>query len=351
MPLTFASLKSQRFRWCFGGMQILRRHWRELMPWTRDPENHLSLAQRWDYLIGSLQWLNDLVYLGFSIVLLTTGTLLLTKRHVGIRPLLGAVVLLPVALVGSGLLRAVWALRVRTGIGMRRALRAFANWLSLSWTVSLACLQGLLRTKGAFLRTPKTADRRTVLGAIWAARSETLLALALWCTGVAVGLHGRGATPFVVGLFAYQGAAYATSPYMSWLNSRSRLSDELERRRRSERSREERIVTGVRVAGGVAGVAGLVALVAVMLLGGSHPGTPRDPFKVQQQAPAPQVGGPVPGATTPTPTSTPSPSPSPSPTTSPTSSPTASPTTSPTSSPTASPSGSPSPSPSQSASP
>ena len=28
MPLTFEALKGQRFRWCFGGIQILRRHWR-----------------------------------------------------------------------------------------------------------------------------------------------------------------------------------------------------------------------------------------------------------------------------------------------------------------------------------
>jgi cellulose synthase/poly-beta-1,6-N-acetylglucosamine synthase-like glycosyltransferase len=39
MPLTFAALKSQRFRWCFGGMQILRKHWRELRPWDRHPGN------------------------------------------------------------------------------------------------------------------------------------------------------------------------------------------------------------------------------------------------------------------------------------------------------------------------
>jgi len=48
MPLTFASPKSQRFRWCFGGMQILRMHRRDLMPWNRDPGNRLTTAQRID---------------------------------------------------------------------------------------------------------------------------------------------------------------------------------------------------------------------------------------------------------------------------------------------------------------
>jgi hypothetical protein len=32
MPLTFEALKGQRYRWCFGGIQILRMHWRSMMP-------------------------------------------------------------------------------------------------------------------------------------------------------------------------------------------------------------------------------------------------------------------------------------------------------------------------------
>src|SRR3954454_17330035 len=73
MPLTFATLKSQRFRWCFGGMQILRMHRRDLMPWTRDRDNHLSLSQRVDYLVGNLQWTNDLVYVCFTVALLASA--------------------------------------------------------------------------------------------------------------------------------------------------------------------------------------------------------------------------------------------------------------------------------------
>src|SRR5436190_6920320 len=167
MPLTFASLKSQRFRWCFGGMQILRRHWRELMPWDRDPDNGLTTGQRLDYLLSGLQWFNDLVNLAFTVVLLTMGAVFLSGGHVGLRPLEGAVVLLPVAIIASGLLRAIWALRRRTGISRRRALLAFANWLSLSWTVSLACLQGLLRAAGVFMRTPKTSAGHRLLSALW----------------------------------------------------------------------------------------------------------------------------------------------------------------------------------------
>jgi hypothetical protein len=169
-------------------MQILRQHWKSLMPWDRSPDNHLSIVQRLDYLIGGVQWLNDFVLLYFTIVLLTILGLLLSGHSVAIRPLIGPTVLLPGALLVSGLLRAVWALRQRTHISYRRAFLAFVNWLSLSWTVALACIQGLLRREGVFLRTPKTESHDKLSAALLAARAETLIWLLLWGSAVALGL-------------------------------------------------------------------------------------------------------------------------------------------------------------------
>jgi len=34
IPFTFEGLKKQRFRWCFGGIQILKKHWLSLLPWS-----------------------------------------------------------------------------------------------------------------------------------------------------------------------------------------------------------------------------------------------------------------------------------------------------------------------------
>jgi cellulose synthase/poly-beta-1,6-N-acetylglucosamine synthase-like glycosyltransferase len=337
MPLTFATFKSQRFRWCFGGMQILRKHWRDLMPWTRGPENRLTTGQRVDYLFGSIQWLNDLIYLGFSIVLLSTATLLVTKGEVGIRPLLGAVVLLPSALIASGLFRAMWALRRRTGIGLARALRAFANWLSVSWTVALACVQGLIRRKGVFMRTPKVSEKRNLWSAFWSARAETVLAGLLWAAGVVVALRGKG-TPFVFALFGWQGAVYATSPYMSWLNTRAELTDDLERRRRTEIMRERVGPRLALLAGTVSAAVAAMILAVILIFGGSNPGNPKNPFTVPHRQPGDQgpledlLGGGVGSEPSPAPTESPSPtsSPGPSPTESPSPSPEPSPTPTPT---------------------
>jgi glycosyltransferase involved in cell wall biosynthesis len=304
MPLTFAALKSQRFRWCFGGMQILRKHWRELLPWDRHPGNRLSFGQRMDYLLGGLQWLNDLVYLGFTVVLLATAALLTTTGQAGLRPLLGVAVLLPVALITSGLVRALWALRRRTGIGLRRALLAFVNWLSLSWTVALACVQGLVRSRGVFLRTPKQAEGHRLANALWAARAETLLAAALWgAAGLLAGWRRPG--PLLLGLLAWQGVVYASAPFMAWMNLHTKLSAQLERRRRTERLRERAAQLGPYV-GAAAGLAAAAALAAVFFIGGSQPAPQRpSPFALpnrgQSGSPIASLIGGAPATTSPTP--------------------------------------------------
>ena len=286
MPLSFSSLKSQRFRWCFGGMQILRRHWKSLMPWSHEPGNQLTLGQRADYLIGGLQWTNDLILLGFTVVLTVVAALLLSGSSVAIRPLIGPTILLPAALLAVGLLRAVWALRNRTRISYVRACFAFINWLSLSWTVALACVQGLIRREGVFMRTPKTEDDRSLWAAIVSARTELALTVLMW--GMAGALAATtNATWLLIGLLSWQGAVYVSAPVMSWLDQHEHLTPELELRRRTESRRERMAALARPIAIGSLGaaLAGTAAFAIVLALGVSHPGTPSNPFSTPQAGP------------------------------------------------------------------
>ena len=89
VPPTFAGLNTQRHRWCFGAMQILRLHWRSLMPWDRSPDNHLTPAQRRDYLMASLGWFRDLLMLGFALLLLVVTGLLVSGSGFALMPLGG----------------------------------------------------------------------------------------------------------------------------------------------------------------------------------------------------------------------------------------------------------------------
>jgi cellulose synthase/poly-beta-1,6-N-acetylglucosamine synthase-like glycosyltransferase len=289
MPLTFATFKSQRFRWCFGGIQILRKHFRDMLPLPARQGNRLTLGQRLDYLFGTgLVWFNDLLYLGFTAVLLVTAYLVVSGHGSPFRPLFGALVLLPAALLASGLLRAVWSLRQRTGISLRRSLFALFNWLSVSWTVAMASLQALIRSKAVFMRTPKERDRQTLWTALRDAKTETALALLLWACGIAVVVSG-GATAFLVLLFAWQGMVYGSAPLMSWLNVRTVLTPELERRRRTEMRRERAAaVLPYYAAGGVA--VGVIALIAaVLFVGGTNPGRPPGTLRIPQNPNRPAI--------------------------------------------------------------
>jgi cellulose synthase/poly-beta-1,6-N-acetylglucosamine synthase-like glycosyltransferase len=306
MPLTFSSLKSQRFRWCFGGMQILRQHWKSLMPWDRSHDNHLSIAQRFDYLVGGLQWLNDFVYLCFTAVLLLVAGLLLAGDTVAVRPLIGPTILLPATLLASGLTRAIWALRQRTGITYRRALLAFVNWLSLSWTVALACVQGLLRREGVFLRTPKEADRHSLRAALRAARAETVLFLLLWTAALFLGFLAHP-TWLLVALVSWQGLVYLAAPFTSWLAQRTQLSPELERRRESETARERfvAVLKPVAVSSVLAGGVVACVLLAILGFGSTHAGKPANPFAVPQRSGSQGPWGIVPVSTASNATQTP----------------------------------------------
>ena len=88
-----------------------------------------------------------------------------------------------------------------------------------------------------FLRTPKEEDGHRLLTALWSARTETFWAVMLWTLAALAAFRGQ-ATLFVLVLFAWQGAVYASALYMSWLNQHTVLSAQLERRRRSEWLRE-----------------------------------------------------------------------------------------------------------------
>lgn len=267
MPLTFTSLKKQRFRWCFGGVQILRKHWRSLMPWDRDPTNRLSIVQRLDYLFGGLQWFGDLAGLAFTFLLVASAALLLVTGGIALRALTGALLFLPAALISIGLLRAMWALRALTRISARRAALAFATWLSLSWTTALACLRGLARRDGVFLRTPKWKSGGHLVEALRETRTETSLAVGLIALGVAVVVQGD--RWMLGGLAGWQALVFGCSPYMAWLNQRTELSARLARRARSEDRRDRVAAVTPRILRTIAVSAAAAAAAAVFVIGGA----------------------------------------------------------------------------------
>jgi hypothetical protein len=140
------------------------------------------------------------------------------------------------------------------------------------------------------MRTPKRSEDHHLLSALWAAKTESIIAAALWAAGIAVIVTGR-ANAFVAVLFAWQGSVYASSILTSWLNQHTELSAQLERRQRTELRRERLAALRPYYVGGAAATAAAAFIAAVVLVGGSQTPPRRDPFALPRAAPGDQ--GPV----------------------------------------------------------
>ncbi len=225
MPFTFDGLKKQRFRWCFGGIQILRKHWEALMPWSGwvDPHNRLTLAQKYYYLMGGLQWFTDLLNLCFTAFLIAGALLLISPLGLAIRPLTGPLITMPLLFIVIGLWRFGWSLRHALHLGWREALRTMFGFFSLGWSVMLGSIQGLIQPVGVFLRTPKTNSRPGILDALRSAQWETLIGVT--CVGMAAAvlyltrLDVRGL--FMAALLAWQASLHLAAPLFSLASIRS----------------------------------------------------------------------------------------------------------------------------------
>ncbi|HEY3736365.1 MAG TPA: glycosyltransferase family 2 protein [Jatrophihabitans sp.] len=269
MPLTFEALKGQRYRWCFGGIQILRMYWRSLLPGRRDDRNRLSLGQRWGYLAGGLQWYGDLLGLIFYIFLLVGAVNLALGGGQLFRTLTGFLVAAVPALVLLGLVRAVALLRRGTGASWRDAFGAFFIWQATSLVVARASVAGLFAKQAVFMRTPKTFDHAGWRQVFRANRGESVLA-ALGLLGFAVALaHVATLSGVLLAvLLIVPTLGYASAPLNSLAAQRAALPPELSRRRRTEFLRAGTVAKGAIGFSGLA-VAGASAAVILALVGSS----------------------------------------------------------------------------------
>ena len=173
------------------------------MPWSSwvNPENRLTGPQRYFYLFGGLLWFTDLFNLIFASFLVLGGLFSLAGGQITIRPLTSTMMILPAVFLLIGLLRFVWVLRHALKLSWGVALRSMYNFFSLGWTVALACIQGLIQPKGAFLRTPKSRSNSRIRNALTVTRWETLIGMTcLAVGGLAFAVHPESTDPFSVHL-------------------------------------------------------------------------------------------------------------------------------------------------------
>jgi len=303
MPLTYEGLRKQRYRWAFGGIQILRRHWRALVL----PRSGLSLGQRYDHLVGGLWWFNDALTLAFAAFVAAAGVGAVAGRPFVVQRLSGIGLVLPIAFIALNLLRYLWALRATTGASPALALAALRVNLSLSWVIALACMRGLTQERGVFLRTPKFVGTAAIreIRLVWV---ETAIAIGCGVLLVAVilqaGFSVVGLT--LAGLLAWSLLIYASATsYALGDPTRAPIGEALRAKARLEVAPRVGRLAGSRPAraGAVGATFLLVAIAGVVAFESGRPPVAALPFSDVPAGPIEALRG----RPTPSPTNAPTP--------------------------------------------
>ncbi len=179
-PVDFNALKSQRSRWAFGAMQILKHHMPKLLG-----ESTLTFGQRYHFLTGWFGWLGDALQLFFTFGSIAWTLAMLLFPTAFSLPV--AIMLTPILcfLVVKGALGPVL---YRKTMDCRWAdiFGASLASLGLSHAIARGILTGLIQKHGVFKVTAKGKSVGSKLTLINPIREELLLLLALLISAAAM---------------------------------------------------------------------------------------------------------------------------------------------------------------------
>ncbi|MGZ8416546.1 MAG: glycosyltransferase [Methyloceanibacter sp.] len=149
LPCDFAAYKRQRHRWAYGGIQLIKKHWRAFLPGG----SRLTSQQRSQYLFGWLTWLGAEA-LGVLIAILNLIWMPLVA-FLGIA-VPEAVLTLPVlATFAVMLLHFMVLYRTRVQAPIFASLGAALSAMALQFTVGRAVTDGVIKDGLPFVRTAK----------------------------------------------------------------------------------------------------------------------------------------------------------------------------------------------------
>jgi hypothetical protein len=149
LPDTFDAFKRQRHRWAFGGLQIMRKHWRRLLPGVAG----LTHEQKREYALGWLNWLGaesiGVVVALFNVLWVPAVAFagIAVPDRILTLPIIAAFAVSVAHFV------ALYRLRVRATPG--EMVGAVCAGMSVQWTVARAVGVGLIKERLPFLRTAK----------------------------------------------------------------------------------------------------------------------------------------------------------------------------------------------------
>jgi hypothetical protein len=154
LPDTFEAYKKQRHRWAFGGFQILRKHWRQLLPGAR----HLTQEQKREFALGWLNWLGA-ESIGVAVAILNLIWVpVVAFAGIAIPDKILTVPILAAFVVSLVHFLALY--RSRVTIPPRQMIGAIFAAMSVQWTVARAVGFGVWTSSLPFMRTAKGGTTR-----------------------------------------------------------------------------------------------------------------------------------------------------------------------------------------------
>ena len=217
-PDSFAGYKRQRFRWAYGAVQIIKRHWKKFLPWNT--ESGLTIGQKYHFATGWLPWFGD----AFNVIitwlaLFWVSAVIALPRYFG-QPLY--ILLLPaLAVFVFRLIHFFWLYKVRVHCTLRQRIGAAIAGMALSHTIGKAILTGLVSSDKPFLRTPKCENQRAVIKGVLMAWEELLIFMSFCLTSVMIiNRHGTDNPEILlwVGVMLIQSLPYGAALLMSMIN-------------------------------------------------------------------------------------------------------------------------------------
>ncbi len=173
-PADFKAYKSQRYRWAFGAMQILKGRWNWMT--QRGP---LSVGQRFHFLTGWFSWFADALHLIFTLMAIFWTAGMVAFPQLFSLPM--QLFLIPV--IGFFFAKAIFGIvlyRARVPCSWYDTLMASLASMGLSHAIARGILHGLTREKTSFVVTAKSRRLgESGFAAFAPVREELLMAIAL----------------------------------------------------------------------------------------------------------------------------------------------------------------------------
>ncbi len=185
LPDTFDAYKRQRHRWAYGGFQLLRKHWRELLPQA----DGFTREQKREYGVGWLNWMGadsigvvvallNILWVPFVVYASSGAAAWLSDQFAKWSPYIGTdaaawlarhavslasfgavpdrVLTLPIiAAFAVSVAHFISLYRLRVRASLSEMVGAVFAAMSLQWTVARAVGTGIISEHAPFLRTAK----------------------------------------------------------------------------------------------------------------------------------------------------------------------------------------------------